>query len=213
MSNLLGSVVNNYKFSLPELQLRRGAVYTGANSRLRRVVRDLLTGRRPVRVGVVGGSISWGQGASDRGVTDWFSVVTSYLSQAFPNTNVTSRNGCLPGTPSEFTVKCLELSVERNVDLVFIEYNINDGFHNGVLDNPRVKVHERLIRRLLSLPGRPALVYMQVRCNMHALPFSRSTGRVPGGGGAPPLDQAPGLLLLLLRMVMVHPRWCYCSYC
>ena len=100
VTSLLGNVVN-YRFSLPELQLRKGAVYTGANSRLRRVVRDLLTGRRQVKVGIVGGSISWGQGASKRGVTDWFSLVSRYLIQAFPNTNVTTRNGCVPGTPSE----------------------------------------------------------------------------------------------------------------
>lgn len=47
-------------------------MHLGANQRLRRVVRDLLRGK-PVKVGVVGGSISWGYMASKIGETDWFS--------------------------------------------------------------------------------------------------------------------------------------------
>jgi hypothetical protein len=48
----------SYKHSLPVPDLVRSNVFTGNAARLRRVVRDLLAGKE-VRLGVVGGSISW----------------------------------------------------------------------------------------------------------------------------------------------------------
>lgn len=57
LSNLLGNILN-WKFLLPEVQLRKGVVYTGANYRLRRVVKNLMMGKT-VKIAVIGGSISW----------------------------------------------------------------------------------------------------------------------------------------------------------
>ena len=50
---ILGPVLN-YSFSLPQSALRKGTGYLGANFRLRRVVRDMLSGKRPVKIGIVG---------------------------------------------------------------------------------------------------------------------------------------------------------------
>jgi hypothetical protein len=47
----------DYKYDLPQEQLRRGQVYSGSNFRLRKVVADLISGARPVKIGVIGGSI------------------------------------------------------------------------------------------------------------------------------------------------------------
>jgi hypothetical protein len=44
--------------------------------------------------------------------------------RAFPAANITSRNGCVPATPSAYMVLCLEASVSPDVDLVFVEYNV-----------------------------------------------------------------------------------------
>ncbi len=60
-------------------------------------LQDLISGKRQVKIGVVGGSISWGTGPTIRGYTDWFSVFSRYMLAAFPNANVTLRNGCVPG--------------------------------------------------------------------------------------------------------------------
>ncbi|KXZ50405.1 hypothetical protein GPECTOR_16g578 [Gonium pectorale] len=49
---------------------------------------------------------------------------------------------------------CLNLGVDPDVDLVFVEYNVNDHFHNVVTNNPTVRDMERLVRRILSLPVR-----------------------------------------------------------
>ncbi|KAG1667238.1 hypothetical protein FOA52_009803 [Chlamydomonas sp. UWO 241] len=163
MSNLMGPILN-YSFSIPEVQLRKGMVYTGSNARLRRVVRDLITGKRQVRIGVVGGSVTWGTGPSVRGVTDWFSIFSRYMVTAFPKANVTLRNGCVPGTPTSYMIMCLELSVDSEVDLVFAEYVLNDGFDAGnrMIKNSKVMDVERLARRILKMPSSPALVYMQL---------------------------------------------------
>ncbi|KAG2425210.1 hypothetical protein HYH02_015037 [Chlamydomonas schloesseri] len=148
-----------YNFTLPRVQLQRGVVYMGAASRLRRVIHDALSGK-PIKVGIVGGSVSWGQGASVRGETDWFSLLGHYLVRAFPNTNVTTRNGCTPGVPSSYMIMCLELSVDTDVDLVLTEYTLNDGHDSNLYSNAIVKGMERLIRRIMALPKRPAVIMM-----------------------------------------------------
>ncbi len=43
---------------------------------------------------------------------------------AFPGATVRARNGCTPGVPSSYMVMCLELSVDPDVDLVFVEYTL-----------------------------------------------------------------------------------------
>lgn len=62
-----------------------------------------MTGQRPVKIGLVGGSIAWGQ-AADRGKDDFFTLFAKWLTTAFPKANVTTRNGAIPGTPSAYMV-------------------------------------------------------------------------------------------------------------
>mmetsp|Transcript_3873 Transcript_3873/g.8308 ORF Transcript_3873/g.8308 Transcript_3873/m.8308 type:complete len:495 (-) Transcript_3873:846-2330(-) len=166
MPNLLGRLLD-YKFSLPEVQLRRGTVYLGSNHRLRAALARALSGK-PVRIGVVGGSISYGHGATQKGRTDWVSVFQKYLATAFRN--VTLRNGCIPGTPSAYMVVCLDMSVDPDVDVVFSEYILNDGRHDSISNNPKTREYERLVRRVLGLPSRPAMVMMQVYSHGNAFP-------------------------------------------
>ena len=66
IEKLLGPLLR-HKYSLQLAQVRRSTGYVGSNSRLRRVVLDLLTGQHEVKIGVVGGSISWGTGAVGMG--------------------------------------------------------------------------------------------------------------------------------------------------
>ncbi|KAG2495310.1 hypothetical protein HYH03_006582 [Edaphochlamys debaryana] len=169
-----------YEFSLPMPQLkasaalpedsregsrargRAGLAYAGPRTRLRRFVRELLLGRKPVKIGVVGGSITYGHGTS-KPKYGWFSVFSRWLITSFPNANITARNGAIPATRSNLMVVCLEQSVDADVDLVFVEYIVNNGYEDKVEENFVVKDVERLVRRLLALPGRPAVVLMQAR--------------------------------------------------
>ncbi|GFR42716.1 hypothetical protein Agub_g3640 [Astrephomene gubernaculifera] len=164
VSMLLSSVLGNYRFTLPRDQLHRGTAYVGSSSRLRRLVRDLILPREQTnfKIAVIGGSISYGQFTSKRGVTDWFSVFSKWMISAFPRANITARNGCTPGVPTPYMILCLELSVDPDVDLVFVEYTLNDGTDPRLFDNSIVKDTERLVRRILALPNHPAVVFMHV---------------------------------------------------
>lgn len=83
------------------------------------------------------------------------------LRDEFPYANVTGRNGALSATPPMDL--CLDKFVEPDVDLVFIEYCANDGAPTGSIEHDTLvqSGYERLIRRILSLPGRPAVVLLQ----------------------------------------------------
>ena len=133
VSDLLGPVMH-YKYDLPLPQVRKSLVYTGSNFRLRRVVHDMMMGGRTIKVGAIGGSITHGAKASVIGETDWFSLVGTYLKEAFPRANITTRNGALPATPSALMNMCLENYVDADVDLVFVEYIANDGANRWVTD-------------------------------------------------------------------------------
>ena len=50
-----------------------------------------------------------------------------YLTAAFPRTTIIAKNGAVPATPSSYATMCLELMVEEDVDIVFVEYALNDG--------------------------------------------------------------------------------------
>ena len=55
---------------------------------------------------------------------------------------------------------CLEQSIDKEVDLLFIEYVANDGANR--FDETKAKVHERLLRKTLQQERQPAVVLMQV---------------------------------------------------
>ncbi|GLI65991.1 hypothetical protein VaNZ11_009684 [Volvox africanus] len=161
---LLSHVLGTYKFTLPRTQLQRGTAYVGSSVRLRRLVREMLNpqNRKDFKIAVIGGSISWGQSTSERGVTDWFSVLSKWMISAFPRANITARNGCTPGVPTPYMIMCLELSVDTDVDLVFMEYTLNDGIDPMLFNNRIVMDMERLVRRVMDLPNHPAVVFMHV---------------------------------------------------
>ncbi|PNH01936.1 hypothetical protein TSOC_012121 [Tetrabaena socialis] len=164
VSQVLASALGSYRFTLPRAQLHRGTAYTGASSRLKRLVKELMVPheRKEFKIAVVGGSVSWGQFTSRRGETDWFSVFTKWMNNAFPRANITARNGCTPGVPTPYMIMCLELSVDPDVDLVFMEYTLNDATDPQLIGNKVVMDTERLVRRILALPNRPAVVFLHV---------------------------------------------------
>ncbi|KAG2493907.1 hypothetical protein HYH03_007843 [Edaphochlamys debaryana] len=164
VSSVLSSLFNTHNFTLPRIQLNRGTAYIGGSSRLRRVVKDMLLPqkKKDFKIAVIGGSVSWGQFASLRGETDWFAMLAKWMISAFPRANITARNGCTPGVPTPYMIMCLELSVDPDVDLVFMEYTLNDGTESQLFDNPVVVSTERLVRRVLNLPGKPAVVFMHI---------------------------------------------------
>jgi hypothetical protein len=123
-----------------------------------RVLTDVQAGKE-VKLGVLGGSISWGSDI-ERGTWDWFTLVSKRLQEAFPRARISSRNGCVPATPSSFMNSCLEHYIDEDVDLMFVEYAVNDGW--DLHTTGRKKVYERLLRKVLKKTKKPAVVLVQL---------------------------------------------------
>ncbi len=64
----------------------------------------------------------------------------SYLEQAFPRAKVIRRNGAIPASSAAYSYMCFEMAVDEDIDLLFIEFTMNDGFEDAMVDNSRVKV-------------------------------------------------------------------------
>jgi hypothetical protein len=86
----------------------------------------------------------------------------TFLEQAFPRAKVIRRNGAIPATSAAYTYMCLEMAADEDIDLLFIEFTMNDGFEEAIADNSRVKVMERLVRKAMGKPHAPAVALMQV---------------------------------------------------
>mmetsp|Transcript_14450 Transcript_14450/g.42117 ORF Transcript_14450/g.42117 Transcript_14450/m.42117 type:complete len:511 (-) Transcript_14450:435-1967(-) len=174
LSALLGGMLK-WEFSVREEQLLRGYVYEGAAARVRVALSRALHGQ-PTKIGIIGGSISWGHGASELGRNDWASLLKSWLADVLPNVSVV--NACVPGQPSALMVMCLEQTLADDVDIVISEYLLNDGLgSNQIVDNDAVINYERLVRRVLALRKRPAMVLLQT--------FVHGQMKDQGKGGLP----------------------------
>lgn len=76
--DILGHIMR-HEYTLPIPQVQKSLVYTGANFRLRKLVHDMILGKRPFKVGAIGGSITNGAKASVIGETDWFRCGAGYV--------------------------------------------------------------------------------------------------------------------------------------
>ncbi|EFN56843.1 hypothetical protein CHLNCDRAFT_144427 [Chlorella variabilis] len=141
--------------SLPEHELLKGLVSYGDMSRMRRFFTKLLSGQA-VTVVSIGGSVSWGHGASVRGQTDLPALVFQWMNATFPHPQHKFLNQAISATPSNYFTLCLQWHVPPDADLVLMEFNPNDGPDKG--DMPIRRAHERLIRKLLVHDRRPPLL-------------------------------------------------------
>ncbi len=72
--------------------------------------------------------------------------------------NITVNNGAVPGTLSSYMTVCVKAHVPSTADIVLVEYSINDQWENiKPTDGIRLSF-ERLIRKLLDFPRKPAVV-------------------------------------------------------
>lgn len=72
-----------------------------------------------VRGEVVGGSISWGQGASDRDTTSWVATLFDWIRTAYPHANDTLVNGAVSATPSAYMALCWRYYVPPHPDFTY----------------------------------------------------------------------------------------------
>lgn len=137
-------------------QLASSVAHAGDGSRLRGVMQRLTTGQ-PVSVAIVGGSISAGATYTtlrgEKANWLWHRLFFDWMNMSFPHRANTHFNGALPASTPGYVESCITLHVPRAADLVFVEYAAN-------FDNARA--YERLLRRLLGYPRRPAVLLLNM---------------------------------------------------
>ncbi|WWD20499.1 hypothetical protein CI109_104975 [Kwoniella shandongensis] len=158
-----------------EFNLRKAVGYSGSNNRLRRVLAKMKRGE-PFTVGVIGGSVSKGHGldAADgdnpHTPKNLNRIVFDHLDSLFPSSKgiVTGKsgkaegknsfiNGAQGGMGTDYFSLCFNEHIPEDVDLVLIELSINDEV---LIRN--MNTYELLIRGLLDLPNKPAVMNLQV---------------------------------------------------
>ncbi|KZV97711.1 hypothetical protein EXIGLDRAFT_702882 [Exidia glandulosa HHB12029] len=133
----------------------RSRAYEGLNTRVRRVLHDAAAGQ-PVKVGIIGGSVTFGQGVPRRNET-WPEVFGAWWRERFPASALTLVNGAVPATGSGYWSMCFREHIDEDVDLVLTELAINDQRRDA-----DAEWFEWLVRQLLELPKSPAVVHLQV---------------------------------------------------
>ena len=133
---------------------------------------NLILGGEPLRVGVVGGSISWGAELENLLVDRWPSRLADYLPRQVAR-NIKVENRAMPATSVALPSFCLESMVmpeASRLDFLFVEYNFNDAFGmeqdvalGGASLGPESSM-ERLIRTVLSSSERPPWIGIVAVC-------------------------------------------------
>lgn len=150
-----------------------------------------------VQVAMLGGSFSM------KSPHLWFDQVLQGLREEFPSAGISGHNAAHGGTNPAFALLCLDNQIPiAAVDLVMLEFNNNNGPVHASMEDPRVQSFERLLRRLRSMDGDPAVVIH----NFHA------PDRVykEHGYHATPEDSVSilaeyyGLVSLSMRAVLFH---------
>lgn len=96
-----------------------------------------------LKIGFAGGSITTAQT-----VSNWSTYVRGWFVNKFPNVRLTTINTAIGATGSLCALSLAKKEfIDKNCDLVFIEYAVND---NGVDREERERTREGLIRKLLK---------------------------------------------------------------
>ncbi len=134
---------------------------------LARARRQIAAGK--LTVGFLGGSVTDG-----RSGLNWPEPVIRWLAHRFPKTRLVVENAAIGSTGSDLAVfRARRDIIERNCDLVFVEYAVND-FH--VPTERRNRTREGLVRKLLASGGRD-LVFPYIFCQ--GMYDDMVAGRVP----------------------------------
>ncbi|KAH7106459.1 hypothetical protein BKA62DRAFT_766006 [Auriculariales sp. MPI-PUGE-AT-0066] len=115
------------------------------------------------KYGILGGSVTAGQGVA--ATEQWLRVYEAWWKSHFKG-HVQVQNGAVPATDTGYVSMCFKEHIDEDVDLVITEFAIND---HRLEEN--AQSYELLMRQLLGLPKRPAVLNLQVL----GLSFTRLT--------------------------------------
>ena len=139
---------------LREYMINNSLMTTGDMSRMINVMKKAEAGEE-ITVGFIGGSITEGISAGD--ALCYAKLTHNALCEMFPNTTVNYVNAGLSGTPSVLGVVRAErdLFADKQPDIIFIEYAVNDGG-----DQPYKDCYESLVKKCLDKENQPAVALL-----------------------------------------------------
>jgi len=160
---------------------------------LGRVFTKLKAGR-PVTVAYFGGSITAASGYRVQ-VTRWFR-------EHFPKAEVREVNAAIGGTGSDLgAFRCGVDVAAHDPDLVFVEFNINDG---SPVDDFHKATMEGIVRQLWASRSKPEIVFLYTTSRtLHERRGSHPA--VARHYGIPEIDLQPSLLEALKRSDLPRP--------
>lgn len=141
---------------LTEAEIRRGA-YFGSLSQMRAVADKLLAGQ-PIRVVMLGGSVTNSAAYAAQGLS-YATRFFSFINTTWPNPGHSFVNWGQPSANSAWFAPCVDTLVGKEADLVVVEFAVNDK-QAAERASPQRRTYEQLLRRLLGLPSRPAVVML-----------------------------------------------------
>jgi len=100
----------------------------------------------------IGGSLTWGSGATDPQLFSYRALVGQRLTEHYPEAHFTFWDAAIGGTSSNLAAFRLQRDViARRPDLVFIDFTVND--HAYSVDDEKLASYESLARRVLLETG------------------------------------------------------------
>ena len=160
---------------------------------LGRVFAKLEAGQ-PVTVAYFGGSITAAPGYRVN--------VTKWLQERFPKAQVREVNAAIGGTGSDLgAFRCGVDVIAQQLDLVFVEFNINDG---SPVDDFHKATMEGIVRQLWSSKSQPEIVFLYTTSRK----LNERRGSHPAVAkhyGIPEIDLQPPLVEALKRTDLPKP--------
>lgn len=191
--------------------LERGLFSLGDRARMRRFAHKLLSGQ-PLSVAALGGSVTSGNGAYSRREEDkalsvgYVRRFERFLQGVSPGAAHVVKNSALSGVTSGVYSVCANDMVQQDADLVVLEFGMNDPTDlAGFLRQERLGF-ERLVRKALEFPNRPAVVILNHYAYIIAGGSHNTTGDflVTAENELDVIGQYYGLPLLSIRAAAYH---------
>jgi lysophospholipase L1-like esterase len=130
----------------------RSQLSTGDLGRLAKVFARARRGE-PIKLGVIGGSITAGAIASDPG-NSYSGLLLAWWRKRFPKCEIDLINAGVGGTGSMYgALRAGRDLLSGTPDLVVIEFAVNDNWTDG-------EAYEGLVRQVLAQPNQPAVILL-----------------------------------------------------
>ncbi|PSC71318.1 hypothetical protein C2E20_5316 [Micractinium conductrix] len=138
-------------------EVLRGLSYYGSGERMRALAAKLQAGE-PIKAFTLGGSVTKGQGAA-KPELGYPARLFQFINATWPHKDHQLVNKGIGGTSSGVYSACAEQMVGQDPDLLIVEFTINEKPDEPYTSSYR-RGYEQLLRKLLRLPSRPAVLQM-----------------------------------------------------